>query len=154
MPELLFKQSIAAPRDRVFAFFERAENLEAITPAFLRFRVVTPPPIEMKRGTLIDYRLRLRGVPIRWRTLISEYDPPRGFVDEQVRGPYRTWVHEHRFDPAPDGGTIMVDRVRYELPRVPLRGLVDRWLVAPDLARIFEFRRRAIAERFGDAPAR
>lgn len=146
-------QTVAAPRERVFAFFERAENLEAITPAFLRFRIVTRGPIEMKLGAIIDYRLRLRGVPIRWRTRIAEYDPPRRFVDEQIHGPYRRWVHEHRFEPGPDNSTIMHDLVHYQLPRVPMQGLIQRWLVAPDLARIFDFRAAEIDRVFAASPS-
>lgn len=145
MHELVREQELPAPIERVFAFFERPENLEAITPPFLHFRITTPGPCLIERGALIDYRLRLHGVPIRWRTRIAEYEPPRMFVDEQLHGPYRVWVHTHTFEPTRSDGTLMRDRVRYELPRVPFRGWINRWLVEPDLARIFDFRGREIA---------
>lgn len=144
MHELRIEQTLPLPIDQVFSFFENAENLERITPPFLRFRIITPRPIEMRRGTIIDYRLRIRGVPMRWRTLISLYDPPHRFVDEQVRGPYRHWIHEHIFEPTP-GGTLMRDHVRYELPRLPGRGLIHRLIVRPDLQRIFDHRTRVIS---------
>ncbi|MDX2116434.1 MAG: SRPBCC family protein [Planctomycetota bacterium] len=143
MHELRVEQMIPLPVERVFPFFENPENLEAITPPLLNFRIVTPRPIEMRKGALIDYRLKIRGVPTGWRTLISEYDPPHRFEDRQVRGPYRTWIHLHTFE-AVEGGTLMRDIVRYELPRVPGSSIVHRLLVRPDLEKIFEYRRGAI----------
>ena len=130
------------PPGEVFPFFADASNLEAITPPLLRFEILTPGPIAMRPGCLIDYRLRLRGCPLRWRTEITAWEPPHGFVDEQRRGPYRAWVHEHRFEDR-DGGTRVTDGVRY---RVPGGALVDRLLVRRDLRRIFEYRARRIAE--------
>ncbi len=134
----------------VFPFFADARNLEAITPPFLRFRVVTPEPIEMRAGATIDYRLRLRAFPIRWRTEITAWEPHARFVDEQVRGPYRIWRHEHTFEPEA-GGVRCRDRVDYAIlpPDWLGAGLAHRALVAPDLARIFAFRARALMERFG-----
>lgn len=132
------------PRAEVFAFFADAANLEAITPEWLHFHILTPPPIEMREGALIDYRLRVRGLPMRWRTLISAWEPPVRFVDEQLRGPYRTWVHEHTFEER-DGGTLVCDRVRYA---APFDWLVHRWLVRPDVERIFDYRTRVLRERF------
>lgn len=139
------RQHVEAPLSAVFDFFSRAENLEALTPGFLRFRIETPLPIEMAGGRHIDYSLRLRGAPVRWRSRITRWDPPRGFVDEQVRGPYRRWVHEHAFEARGDTTTIL-DRVDYQVPFGPL---VHRWLVKPELGRIFRFRAAVIAERFG-----
>lgn len=136
---------IPRPVDEVFRFFGDAHNLDILTPPFLHFRVLTPPPIEMRAGTLIDYRLRLRGVPITWRTHIAVWEPGCRFVDEQVRGPYRSWVHTHTFRPA-DGGTLMDDDVRY---RVPGGALVHRWLVAGDVLRIFRYRQQALRDVFG-----
>jgi ligand-binding SRPBCC domain-containing protein len=130
------------PREEAFAFFGDAHNLEAITPPILRFQVLTPKPIPMAEGTLIDYRLRLRGVPIRWRTLISAWEPPFRFVDEQLRGPYRLWRHEHTFHEV-DGGTQIVDHVDYDHA---FGGLVERWLVRPDLERIFSYREQRLRE--------
>jgi ligand-binding SRPBCC domain-containing protein len=131
-------------REEVFPFFADARNLERITPPWLRFRILTPGPIEMREGALIDYRLRIRGVPVRWRTRIAAWEPPYRFVDEQVRGPYRRWVHEHTFE-ATDGGTLCRDRVRYA---VPGGALVARALVRPDVERIFAYRRDVLTALF------
>ncbi len=136
------------PRDEVFAFFADARNLEAITPPWLRFRVVTPGPITMQVGLKIDYRLRVRGLPMRWQSEITLWNPPMRFVDEQRRGPYRLWRHEHRFEDW-GGGTLCIDVVHYIAPGGLLRKWIDRLWVGPDIARIFEFRRRAMNERFG-----
>jgi ligand-binding SRPBCC domain-containing protein len=133
------------PREEVFAFFSDARNLDAITPPWVRFQTLTPAPIEMKAGALIDYKLRVHGFPIRWRTRITEWEPPFRFVDEQLRGPYRLWVHEHEFEPR-DGGTLMRDHVRYA---VPFDFLVHRLFVRRDVERIFAYRTESLRERFG-----
>ncbi|HMN97093.1 MAG TPA: SRPBCC family protein [Phycisphaerales bacterium] len=135
------EQILPAPPEELWGFFADASNLERITPPWLRFRVLTPAPIAMRQGTIIDYRLRWRFLPIRWRTLISAWDPPNRFVDEQVRGPYRLWRHEHRFEPL-GGGTRMIDRVEY---RAPLAALSHPLVVRRDVEGIFAHR-RAILE--------
>lgn len=147
--ELERTQRIARPINEVFAFFADAFNLERITPAFLRFEVRTPGPIEMRVGTLIDYRLRLHGLPIRWRTRISDWSPPHRFVDEQIHGPYRLWVHTHTFR-ADGEDTVIRDHVRYAMPG---GALVHRLWVRRDIERIFEHRRKAIAMHFAEAHA-
>jgi ligand-binding SRPBCC domain-containing protein len=150
----LYESEIVVPRPRpeVFAFFSDAANLQELTPTFLHFRLETPTPIAMAEGALIDYRLRVHRVPVRWRTRIAAWEPPRRFVDEQLRGPYRLWVHEHLFEEAespPGTATRVIDRVRYAVPGGPLGTLADRLLVRRDVERIFAFRRQRLAERFG-----
>ena len=141
------EQHLPAEPAEVFPFFGDARNLEAITPPWLGFRVVTPEPVAMAAGTLIEYRLRLRGVPVRWRTRIEAWEPPHRFVDVQLSGPYRLWHHTHTFEPAPGGGTTMRDVVRYALPLGPLGALAHRALVKRDLERIFDFRRDAVLHK-------
>ncbi|MGD2218269.1 MAG: SRPBCC family protein [Gemmatimonadales bacterium] len=134
------RTELSRPLEEVFDFFANAHNLERLTPPFLRFEVLTPDPIILRQGTVIDYRLRVRGIPVRWRSEISVWEPPRRFVDTQLRGPYRWWVHEHRFEPA-GGGTLMTDRVEYGV----LGGaLVNLLLVEPDLRRIWAYRDREV----------
>jgi ligand-binding SRPBCC domain-containing protein len=136
-------QRLPGAPEAVFPFFADALNLERITPAWLGFRVLTPGPIEMTRGTLIEYRLKLHGVPIRWLTRNETWEPPVRFVDVQVRGPYRLWHHTHSFEPDGDG-TLMRDSVRYALPFGPLGELARRAFVARDLRRIFDFRHEVV----------
>lgn len=126
-----------------FEFFERPENLPRITPAWLRFRILTPAPIPMRRGLIIDYRVRIAGLPVHWRSRISEYDPPFSFRDEQVIGPYRLWDHRHRFS-RENGGTVIEDFVVYEPPLGPLGVALDRLFIRHRLDDIFDFRRREI----------
>jgi ligand-binding SRPBCC domain-containing protein len=137
-------QLVRAPRPAVFAFFSDARNLEAITPAFLRFSVEADGPIPMHPGALVRYRLSLFGVPFRWLTRIEAWEPERRFVDVQLRGPYRLWRHEHRFEPRADG-TLVTDRVEYALPLGPLGALAHALFVRRTLARIFDFRAERIA---------
>jgi hypothetical protein len=145
-------QLVPRPRAEVFDFFADAHNLERITPGFLRFRIVTPGPIHMHPGTRIDYRLSLFGVPFGWRTLIEVYQPGDRFVDVQLAGPYRRWRHLHAFEDAP-GGTLVRDRVEYELPLGPLGDLVHAVAVRRQLRIIFDHRRRVIDRLLGAGPA-
>jgi ligand-binding SRPBCC domain-containing protein len=137
---LLREQRLPGEPDAVFPFFADARNLEAITPPLLRFRVVTPEPITMRVGALILYRLRVHGVPVSWLTSIQDWDPPRRFVDQQVRGPYALWHHTHEFEPTGDGGTLMRDTVRYAIGFGALGELAHRLVVRRDLDAIFDFR--------------
>ncbi|MFP5364713.1 MAG: SRPBCC family protein [Thermoleophilia bacterium] len=139
------EQRLPGSPSRVFGFFGDARNLEAITPPMLRFALVTPEPIEMRRGTLIRYRLRVRGLPVSWLTEISEWDPPHRFVDEQLEGPYALWHHTHTFE-ADGDETIMRDVVRYRIGFGPLGTLADRLVVRRDLARIFDHRAERVRE--------
>lgn len=144
MPVLERTQFIPASPEQVFPFFSEARNLAEITPKWLGFRLLTTDPIEMRAGTRIEYRISLHGLPLKWRTLISEWNPPFGFKDIQVSGPYKIWEHEHRFEPVA-GGTVMRDIVRYELPLGFLGSLVERYWVRRDLQRIFDHRAQCIA---------
>lgn len=145
---------VPASRDRVFEFFADAFQLETITPPWLHFHVVTPRPITMSAGLLIDYRLRIRGVPLRWQSRIDGWEPPLQFVDEQVRGPYAAWQHLHTFEEQQRGadgtrGTLVGDRVDYAVPG----GAIVNWLfVHRQLLQIFAFRRAKLIEVFGSAP--
>ena len=137
------------PRDTVFGFFADAHNLPAITPPWLRFEVLTAAPITMGAGTLIDYRIRVHGLPIRWRTEITEWNPPHRFVDVQLRGPYTLWHHTHTFHER-DGGTVCVDDVRYR----PRGGALINWLfVRRDVERIFQYRQQRLLKIFGQTQA-
>ena len=141
------QQLIAAPRAQVFEFFSKAENLEKLTPPFVKFRILTPLPIEMKKDQFIEYRIGLGGVPVHWLTQISDWQPPHRFVDEQLRGPYRYWHHTHEFHEI-DGGTSMRDLVEYELPLGPLGQLAHALVVQRLLKRIFDYRWEAVRTAF------
>lgn len=145
-------QRIAWPLAEVFAFFSDAANLEAITPGFLRFRIITPLPIEMRPGARIDYSLSLFGVRLRWRTRITVWEPGVRFVDEQESGPYALWRHTHSF--APDGNaTIMRDTVEYALPLGPLGSLAHLLFVRRTVGAIFDHRARVIDRLLGPTAA-
>ena len=141
---------VPSPRDTVFEFFSRAENLEALTPPWLHFSILGAAPGEMETGTRIRYRLRVHGIPLRWESEITAWEPPYRFVDEQRKGPYRLWIHEHQFLEH-NGGTTVSDSVQYS---VAGGSLVNRVFVRPDLKRIFEFRRQKIAEIFRQRSSR
>lgn len=132
-----------APPD-VFPFFASAENLPAITPAWLHFSVRCAVPTPLRQGVRIDYRLRVHGIPLHWQSEITVWEPPFRFRDVQRRGPYRRWEHTHSFLPH-EGGSLCLDEVEYE---VPGGAWVERWFVRRDLRRIFEFRQRALLRHF------
>ena len=150
MKEHVFETELWLPRPReeVFRFFAEARNLEILTPPWLKFEVLTPGPTVMRPGTLIDYRITVHGLPIRWRTEILEWNPPHQFVDLQLRGPYTLWHHTHTFEER-QGGTVCHDRVRYR----PRGGAIVNWLfVRRDVERIFQYRQQRLRELFGVSP--
>ena len=142
------EMTVPRPLDEVFEFFSRPENLARITPPWLGFRIISPSPVLMKPGTVIDYTIRVMGIRLRWRTQISEYQPPHRFVDEQLQGPYAVWKHTHTFAET-NGGTLIGDEVRYALPFGPLGTLVRSLAVGRQLEEIFTYRARVIAGLFG-----
>ena len=136
---------VRSPIEEVFDFFSSAENLESITPPWLNFRIVTPMPIKMRTGTLLDYKIRLHMIPIHWRTEIADWKPPHKFADYQLKGPYKRWWHEHIFEDLGNGLTLVRDEVHY----IPRGGsLLHRLMVKPDLKRIFTYRQEQLAKRF------
>jgi ligand-binding SRPBCC domain-containing protein len=141
------EQLVRRTRREVFAFFADPANLERITPESLHFEIRSPQPIAMRAGATIDYELSLFGLEFQWRTLIESFDPELAFVDVQTKGPYRSWRHSHLFSDVP-GGTLVRDRVEYEIPFGPVGELARRLFVARQLRRIFDFRRAAIETAF------
>lgn len=133
------------PRKKVFDFFADAENLERITPPELEFKIITEQPFEIKQGSLIDYKLKMRGIPLTWRTLISVWNPPYQFVDEALKSPYRQWIHKHTFTELESNKTLIEDQVKYRLPFEPF-GDLGHWFVRRELEYIFDFRQKAVAE--------
>jgi ligand-binding SRPBCC domain-containing protein len=146
MREHIFTEELWLPqlRPTVFAFFADISHLQQITPSFVHLTVLTPGPVQMRVGAVIDHKLRLWGMPIYWRTGISDWNPPIRFVDKQLRGPYRRWIHEHTFEER-DGGTLMKDTVRYA---VWGGRLVNALFVRRDVKRLFEFRREKLLKLF------
>jgi ligand-binding SRPBCC domain-containing protein len=140
------EQIISRPRKQVFDFFADAENLERITPPELNFHIITSQPIDIKKGTMIDYTLKLRGIPISWKTEITQWNPPFDFVDSALKSPYKQWIHLHTFDEK-DGKTIMKDIVRYRLPFEPF-GDIGHFIVKKELNYIFDYRYKIIKETF------
>ena len=143
---------VQRPINEVFAFFSDAANLETITPPWLNFRILTPMPLEISQGALLDYKIRLHMIPIRWRTEICDWQPPYQFVDQQLKGPYKRWYHEHKFTDLGDGVTSVIDNVHY----IPRGGsLIHRVMVKPDLEKIFMYRQEKLTEIFSQrAPVR
>jgi ligand-binding SRPBCC domain-containing protein len=146
MPDFRVNSSVLLhyPRPQVFEFFSLAENLDLLTPPWLRFSILTPLPIDTKAGARFAYRIRLHGLPVRWESEITEWEPPCRFTDTQIRGPYRRWVHRHRFEETP-GGTLVTDEVTYQV----LGGaLANRLFVAGEVRKIFDYRKARLLELF------
>ncbi|OQA30208.1 MAG: Polyketide cyclase / dehydrase and lipid transport [Acidobacteria bacterium ADurb.Bin340] len=144
-------QDVPASREAVFAFFSDPSNLQALTPPWLAFEILTPAPLPVGEGAVYDYRIRFRGLSLRWRTLIEVWEPGRRFVDRQIQGPYALWHHTHRFEDLPDGGTRHTDQVRWRVGFGPLGRLMAP-LVKRDIERIFTYRREVIGKRMGSFP--
>ncbi len=140
------RKSIWLPqsRDKVFEFFSNPANLDRLTPTWLGFEILTPATKPIIQGALLDYRLRIRGILIRWQSEITVWEPPRRFIDRQTKGPYSLWVHEHTFEER-DNGTLVGDKVEYA---VPGGNPVQRFLVAPDMERIFDYRHKILQQLF------
>ena len=145
--ELIKTQFIPKPIDEVFSFFSKPENLEQITPKYLHFKIQTPSPIKMEVGSIIDYTIKLRGIPMKWRSIISSYNPPYQFIDEQISGPYSVWHHTHIFKEK-DNGTEIEDYVKYKIPLGFLGRITDYLFVKKDLDNIFEYRKEVINNIF------
>ncbi len=149
MAEFTFQTSetVKRPIGEVFDFFSNAENLERITPPELNFHIITPTPIEIRQGTIIEYRLSLHGFPMTWRSEITLWEPPNRFADTQLSGPYKQWIHVHTFAETNEG-TLMTDEVRYRLPFEPL-GDIAQFLIDRQLKHIFDHRQRMVVELLG-----
>jgi ligand-binding SRPBCC domain-containing protein len=145
------KQYIPRPLEEVFAFFAKPENLSLLTPRELGFQIITPSPIEMRRGALIDYTIRLFGLRKRWTTRITSFHPPYQFVDEQLRGPYASWHHTHLFT-ASGQGTLITDTIEYSLAYGWLGEAAHNLVVQKQLEGIFRYRELAIERIFGTVP--
>ena len=155
MSEHILKRSLtlSLPRERVFEFFADAGNLERITPPELNFQIITPQPINIKKGALIDYKLKLRGLPLTWKTEISEWNPPVSFVDRALKSPYKQWIHRHIFTELEENKTLIEDEVRYRLPFEPFGDLMH-FLVRRELEYIFDFRQKTVAAILQHEPMR
>lgn len=147
--ELTDHFEVKADIDRCWSFFATADNLHLITPIWLRFRFLGERGTPIGRDTLLDYTIRWMGVPVRWRTKIIEWSPPRQFIDLQIRGPYALWHHQHTFTPLSGGGTECRDRVIYRLPVPVVGSLIHAAIVRRQLLDIFRFRRKVIGEHLG-----
>lgn len=150
---LVSTQDLPADREEVFRFFADPANLERLTPPWLRFRILTPAPLPSGEGAVFEYRLKVRGLSLRWRTLIEESLPGERFVDRQIAGPYALWHHTHIFETLPGGGTRIIDRVRYRVGWGLIGRVVTALWVRKDIAAVFAYRQQVLSELFGGSPA-
>lgn len=147
-PHVLIRNTVIKKNiEQLFDFFSKAENLNSITPPLLGFKIITPLPVEMKKGTIIDYKIKLNGIPFSWRTEITKWDPPFLFEDTQIKGPYKLWIHEHRFDEK-EGMTIMTDTVRYLSPGGIFEFIPHNLMVKKKVEFIFDYREKVLNELF------
>jgi ligand-binding SRPBCC domain-containing protein len=147
MRKLHSKTLVKENRDSLFEFFCNAENLAVLSPPWLRFEIVTPTPIEMEEGKIIDYKLKIHGIPIKWRTEITEWNPPFSFTDVQLIGPYSTWIHQHKFEEV-DEGVLMHDLVQFKSPGWFLEPIVHKLFVKNDLIKIFRYRIEEFSKKY------
>jgi len=141
------EQFVKSDMETVFEFFSRPENLEKITPPAMSFNIMTPRPIEMKEGSIIDYTVKIVGIPTRWRTIITSYKKNEYFVDEQLKGPYSYWHHKHSFESV-EGGINIIDEINYVLPLEAFRSIVHALFILPQLKKIFTFKFQIIEDKF------
>ena len=147
-PHILIRETVLnGSIEEVFNFFSKAENLDKITPPILGFRIITPLPVEMKKGTLIDYKIKLNGIPFNWRTEITKWDPPNCFEDTQLKGPYKMWIHEHKFIER-NNKTFMTDTVRYISPGGVIEFIPHNLIVKKKVNFIFDYRQKIFDELF------
>lgn len=147
-PHVLIRNTVIKENiEQLFDFFSKAENLNSITPPILGFKIITPLPVEMKKGTIIDYKIKLNGIPFSWRTEITKWDPPFLFEDTQIRGPYKMWIHEHRFEEK-EGLTNMTDTVRYLSPGGIFEFIPHNLMVKKKVEFIFDYREKMFNELF------
>ncbi len=139
------KLTLDLPIEKVFDFFADAGNLERITPPELNFKIISPQPIDIKKGALIDYQLKLRGLPLTWKTIISTWNPPHVFIDEALKSPYKQWIHRHTFTKLSENQTLIEDEVKYRLPLEPF-GDLAHWFVRRELDYIFDYRQKTVKE--------
>tara|TARA_Y100000588_G_scaffold127497_1_gene139727 strand:- start:51 stop:563 length:513 start_codon:yes stop_codon:yes gene_type:complete len=144
---LTTSQSFGLDLDKVFKFFSKPENLQRITPPDLKFKILTESPINMSKGKIIDYKINISFIPLSWKTLITEYNPPNYFIDKQVKGPYSSWIHHHTFS-MKDGITTVNDKVKYNPPFFIIGHIVNKIYIRNMLYKIFSYRFYKIAEIF------
>lgn len=148
IPHVLVRNTIINKNIKdVFDFFSRAENLNRITPPMLGFRILTKLPVEMKKGTVIDYKIKLNGIPFSWRTEITKWNPPHYFEDTQIKGPYRIWIHEHKFEEI-GNATRMTDIVNYLSPGGILEFIPHNLIVRRKVKSIFDYREKSLKKIF------
>ena len=138
---------INKPLSEVFEFFSNAENLNKITPPDMQFKILTPLPIIIKKGTLIDYKIKVNGIPFNWQTEITEWEPNKRFIDKQLKGPYRVWIHEHTFEEK-DGKTIMNDHVQFLSPGWFLEPIINKLFIEKKVKGIFAYREKILTNLF------
>lgn len=147
--ELTDRFEVPATIDNTWAFFTDAQNLSRITPPWLKFSVSTDGPIEIRLDSILDYKISWKGLPMRWRTRIIDFSPPRQFIDLQIRGPYALWHHQHSFEPNSTGGVTCADRVIYKIPLGPIGRLTHALVIRNQLRDIFRYRRTIIGDSLG-----